>query len=909
LAIQLQLRKGNTTSHTTFTGALAEVTVDTSKKTVVVHDGTTAGGYPLALKTDIANINSNVAVLTTANIAESGNLYFTNTRAINAFTEGTGINIDANGLISSTVTGGGAVDSVNGLTGTVVLTTANVTEDTNLYYTNARVYSNVTQLGYITTSSLNGYATNTQLSSYALTSDLTTSNVIEGANLYFTNTRAINAFTEGTGINIDANGLISSTVTGDVISVNGLTGTVVLTTANIAESGNLYFTDARVSTAISNQTLSNATFSGALVVGGEITAKAIGGDEGGQINLANAQTNSTLSGQISLDIYQNKLRIFETGGSNRGVYIDLSTVSSGVGTNLIGGGSGTITEVAGVPSGAVSNIQLAAGIAQSGILTTSNVTEGTNLYFTNARSIAALSAGQNITIDANGRINSTATGGGGGAVDSVNGLTGTVVLTTANIAESGNLYFTNARSIAALSAGQNITIDANGRINTEGAAIDPYARTLAITALNGATDPYARTLANTALSQANVLISVSNEGTLLTSNAISFNFTGTYVTATNVGGAVTVDIDPPPVYTAWSWGCNANYQLGELTQNDKSSPVSLVNGFCNWSKVSAGGKSSHAIRQDGTAWGWGYNNVGQLGDGTVAQRSSFVSVVGGFTDWCQISAGYNHVLAVRTNGTAWAWGCGYKGILGDDTTVSKSSPVSVVGGFTDWCQVSAGRYLSVGVRQNGSAWAWGANFKGGLGDNTTVSRSSPVSVVGGFTDWCQIDADNRIFSIAVRQNGTIWTWGGNYYGFLGDNTIVSRSSPGSVVGGFTDWCQVSAGAYTSLGLRTNGTAWTWGRNDTVGRLGDGTTVDKSSPVSVVGGYTDWCQVSAGQQRGLALRTNGTAWTWGQNAVGRLGDGTTVNRSSPVSVAGGCTDWLQVSATGSLHSIGIRLIQV
>ena len=304
----------------------------------------------------------------------------------------------------------------------------------------------------------------------------------------------------------------------------------------------------------------------------------------------------------------------------------------------------------------------------------------------------------------------------------------------------------------------------------------------------------------------------------------------------------------------------------------------------------------------GLAWSWGVNSAGILGDGTITSRSSPVSVVGEFTDWCQISAGSNHSLAIRTTGTAWSWGDNSSGSLGDGTTTNQSSPVSVVGGFTDWCQISAGDTHSLAIRTNGSAWAWGSNSAGRLGDGTTTDQSSPVSVVGGFADWCQVSAGGS-HSLAVRTTGSAWAWGANGAGRLGDGTTTNRSSPVSVVGGFTDWCQVSAGDVHSLALRTNGTAWAWGSNGQ-GRLGDGTTIDQSSPVSVVGGFTDWCQVSAGSQHSLAVRTTGTAWAWGVNGAGQLGDLTTTSRSSPVSVVGGFTDWCQISA-GRCHSLAIR----
>lgn len=365
-------------------------------------------------------------------------------------------------------------------------------------------------------------------------------------------------------------------------------------------------------------------------------------------------------------------------------------------------------------------------------------------------------------------------------------------------------------------------------------------------------------------------------------------------------GTAWATIVPPVVYnnSAWAWGSASNGTLGDNTTVSKSSPVSVIGGFTDWSDVASGYAFSLAVRTNGTAWAWGQANNGKLGNNTVAgDVSSPVSVVGGFTDWCQISASAStgHSLAVRTNGTAWAWGYNGQGQLGDNTVAQKSSPVSVVGGYTDWCQISAGLAFSVALRQNGTAWAWGVNTGGRLGDNTTDNKSSPVSVVGGITDWCQISAGNN-FSLALRTTGTAWAWGYGNYGRLGNNCTGNRSSPVSVVGGFTDWCQVSAGSQHSLGLRTNGVLYAWGYGHQ-GQIGDNAgVVQRSSPVSVVGGFTDWCQASAGQNDSFGLRTNGTLWAWGYNSSGRLGDGTTTNRSSPVSVVGGFTDWFRIACS-------------
>jgi len=354
---------------------------------------------------------------------------------------------------------------------------------------------------------------------------------------------------------------------------------------------------------------------------------------------------------------------------------------------------------------------------------------------------------------------------------------------------------------------------------------------------------------------------------------------------------------------AWSWGSGFLGQLGDNTTAQRSSPVSVVGEFTNWVQISAGSNHTAALRANGTAWAWGSAGQGRLGGNTILNKSSPVLVVGGFTNWVQISAGSEQTAALRANGTAWTWGRNNEGQLGDNTILARSSPVLVVGGFTDWVQISTGGDHTAALRSNGTAWAWGSGFLGQLGDNTNTNRSSPVSVVGGFTDWVQISAGGN-HTAALRANGTAWGWGFGTSGQLGDNTTTTRSSPVSVVGGFTDWVQISTGSTHTAALRANGTAWGWGTNSS-GQLGDNTNTNRSSPVSVVGGFTDWVQISSGNFQTLAVRANGTAWAWGFNGNGSLGDNTTTTRSSPVSVVGEFTDWVQISAGGG-HTATIKL---
>lgn len=369
----------------------------------------------------------------------------------------------------------------------------------------------------------------------------------------------------------------------------------------------------------------------------------------------------------------------------------------------------------------------------------------------------------------------------------------------------------------------------------------------------------------------------------------------------------------PPAGTPalYAWGKNNNAELGDLTTIDRSSPVTVVGGYTDWIGVSVGTDQILALRSNGTAWAWGANTNGMLGTNDDILRSSPTSVVGGQT-WIQVSTGRDHSAAIRSDGTLWAWGQNNNGGLGVNDTIVRSSPVSVVGGFTDWTQIDVGGYNTmIGLRANGTAWCWGAGGQGQIGNNAQGNRSSPTSVAGGFNDWIQVTS-GRQFHSAVRANGQIWTWGANKYGELGRNTggnYTSQSSPVSLVGEITDWISVSSGAYHSIGLRANGTAWTWGRN-VQGQLATGDFVNRSSPVSVVGGFTDWVQISAGTEHSLGIKSDGKAWAWGWNNRGQLGNTTGLpSNASPISVAGGFTDWIQVSAGGKGYqgrqSAGIR----
>ena len=198
----------------------------------------------------------------------------------------------------------------------------------------------------------------------------------------------------------------------------------------------------------------------------------------------------------------------------------------------------------------------------------------------------------------------------------------------------------------------------------------------------------------------------------------------------------------------------------------------------------------------------------------------------------------------------------------------------------------------------GSLWNWGHNSYGGLADNSITHKSSPVQTIAGGTNWKQIAA-GFWFGSAIKTDGTLWLWGRNTYGQLGDNTRTHRSSPVQTVAGGTNWKLVVGGGYQAMAIKTNGTLWTWGRN-LDGQLGDntgGTGTHKSSPVQTIAGGTNWKLVTAGSYHVAAIKTDGTLWTWGNNVLGNLGDNTITHRSSPIQTVAGGTNWKQVVCKG------------
>ena len=362
---------------------------------------------------------------------------------------------------------------------------------------------------------------------------------------------------------------------------------------------------------------------------------------------------------------------------------------------------------------------------------------------------------------------------------------------------------------------------------------------------------------------------------------------GIYI-AVSAGGEHTLALGDDG--SLWAWGWNALGALGDGTLEEKKRPVLIGTGY---SAISAGYVHSVALKTDGTLWTWGRNNYGQLGDGTLIDKSSPVQIG---SNYKAISAGKygeygEHSLALKSDGTLWAWGYNGHGQLGDGTIMTRTIPIKIGSGFT---AISAGGEHSLALKANGTLWAWGFNFYGQLGDESMSDKRSPVQIGSDFI----AIAAGVIHSIGLKSDGTLWSWGNGMTGQLGDNTTDTRRDKPVQIG--SDFASIStggsgyfsffncAGSYC-LAIKTDGTAWTWGYN-CYGQLGDGNTnnihVVPTQIVSPLITNPTPNSISAGGDHCFLIAPDGSLWAWGKNEFGQLGDGTTTNKLIPTHLGGG-----------------------
>ena len=341
----------------------------------------------------------------------------------------------------------------------------------------------------------------------------------------------------------------------------------------------------------------------------------------------------------------------------------------------------------------------------------------------------------------------------------------------------------------------------------------------------------------------------------------------------------------------WLWGYNSGY--GNLGQNNRTNYSSAVQiPGTTWKMIYSDGDAIGATRTDGTFWVWGRNSNNQgLGIQANGYRSSPVQLPG--TNWPtepgKATFAAQHSAAIKTDGTLWTWGFNSYGRLGLGDNQSWNSPKQIPG--TTWKTVSVNYEATYATKTDGTAWSWGWNDNGTnsgiLGHNSETRYSSPIQI-GSDTNWSHIQTCGGGSVLATKTNGSLWVWGSNSYGQLGLNqssSYVRKSSP-TQIGSDTDWATGADKIRTSSryhmgAIKTDGTLWTWGENG-YGQLGQNNRTDRSSPRQIPG---TWSQISMRHDCCFALNSDNEVWVWGRNHQGQLAQNHNNHRSSPVQVHG------------------------
>ena len=357
--------------------------------------------------------------------------------------------------------------------------------------------------------------------------------------------------------------------------------------------------------------------------------------------------------------------------------------------------------------------------------------------------------------------------------------------------------------------------------------------------------------------------------------------------------------DPDLLLFSFGWNELARTGLG-VTVGDTLTPS--VVGAAFWQVCSTGFSHSVLVQADGTLWAFGANADGRTGLGTTVGNTLTPTQVGVDTSWLSASAGTRHSMAVKTDGTLWAFGHNGNGRTGLGTVVGNTLVPTQVGVDTDWAFVVAGLEHTLAIKTTGTLWSFGDNERGETGLGVTIGNTLVPTQVGVDTDWLFATTQDR-HSLVIKTTGTLWTFGDNEDGRTGLGTGAGDTLVPTQVGVDTDWASAAAGTSHSVAIKTDGTLWSFGLNQE-GQTGLGTTVGDTLVPTQVGVDTDWVFVASGADHSLAIKASGTLWAFGDNAHGETGLGTSVGYTLTPAQVGVDVGWSQV-AGGVFQSLALK----
>lgn len=339
--------------------------------------------------------------------------------------------------------------------------------------------------------------------------------------------------------------------------------------------------------------------------------------------------------------------------------------------------------------------------------------------------------------------------------------------------------------------------------------------------------------------------------------------------------------------TLWGWGTNNNLQLG-LSNGQSSTTPAQVGVDTDWKKVASGFYHTIGLKKDGTLWAWGACSFGQLGQGELGDTLTTPTQIGTDNDWVDISSGYSHNIALKSDGRVFTWGYNSYGQIGNGSNTHASVPTYIL---SNVIKIEAGGNHSYVIKSDSTLWGWGRNNQGQLnGQQSNNNVLSPVSITNSNIKWRDISA-SEYHSAGIRTNGTLWTWGNSNGGITGNAGI-------NQLGTSSNWTKIITGRNHSLALNSSNELWVWGAVSYY-QLGQASSNASTSPIRL-DNTSNWVDISAGHYHSFGLRTDGTLWGWGQNQNGQIGNGTNMNTISTSTLINSGTS-LSATITGPANA--------